>query len=170
MKNEEIRVVLASENDWQEYKKIRLLAITSEDKKMLGYNLRKEIKRTEEDWRKLARGNKFIALSFYKNQLIGFGMAKKDLNNGCWILYSGYILKEFQGQGVGRKMLEFRIAEIKKRNGKKVRLGLSKQNTINLHLTQSLGFRKLNKWRQLKIIFLTNLVSVFFYNIMELDL
>ncbi len=166
----EIRVNLASEDDWQDYKKMRLAAITSKDAKMFGFNLKKEMEMSEEDWRELSRGNKFVVLAWCGTESIGVGFANENAEKNYWWFRSGYVFDEYQRKGIGRRIFKSRLEEVKKRGGKKIRLGLNGCNDRSYNLAQSYGFKKICKWEQLKIYSFRNLISIFFYHIMELDL
>ena len=56
-----------------------------------------------------------FAGAFFKKKLIGMGRALSDLASDAYI-QDVTVLKEFRGQGIGRKIIEALIKELKKKN------------------------------------------------------
>ena len=171
--NCQIRIEIATPKDLEVCKKLRLFAIKTE--KAFGVN-KKQIKKTEaktqKEWQEFFFGEGMFTVLVWKESLpIGIGRVMRRIKKEDWFLCSGFILKEFRGQGIGKKMFKFRLDEIKRRGGgRKVRVGMSKKNKRSFHIAQTFGFKKLNKFKQLNVTNWRHLIYVFRSYMMELNL
>ena len=153
-KNEQldIKVKLATEKDWEAYKELRLLAITASDKEIMGSTpeqIIEEQARSEQDWKDdLSSEEMFVVLARNGSEAIGMSLARqKDDITGLWYMGSAYIKEgdDFRGKGIGKKMFRTRLDEIKRRGGKKVFLGIKKNNERSIHVAKSFGFIQIDK-------------------------
>lgn len=146
----DVKIERAQPDDWEACKIMRIKALESADSgkletnsKTLEKKLEFEKQKTEEEWRKeLSSENTFIFLP-KKNQVpIGIGRISQIKKN-IWILHNGYIEKEFQGKGIGKKMFVTRLNEIIKHGGIKAWTSVKVNNEKMLHLAKSFGFREM---------------------------
>jgi hypothetical protein len=144
----DLKIEVAKEEDWEQYKNLRLIAMTSEDKEMLGSTpelVEKARARTDQEWKDdITAKNMFVMLSKNGSEAIGMGIAADDLENGIWRMGSGFVKPEFRNtpERVGRNMFAARLEEIKKRGGKKVMIGVKAVNATSIHIAESFGFKK----------------------------
>ena len=131
--------------DWQEYKKIRLEALKKEPQ-AFGSSYAKEKVRSENEWKdKLVKSENSNSLSFYyavskENKFVAIGGAYQDANKQ-WNIIAIYTKKEFRGQGLGQKIFQSIIDEIKSRKIKKVYLCVNVSQTAAQELYKKNGFR-----------------------------
>lgn len=143
----DIKIELASPDEWESCKKIRIKSLNSEDiDKLAGSNkslkeqLEIEIAKTAEDWKSdLSDINKMTYLSKNGNEIIGIGRAKKLNEKGSWEMYNAYLKKEFQHKGFGKKMFAIRLREIIKRGGKKAVLCIKFDNQESMSVAKYFG-------------------------------
>jgi predicted GNAT family acetyltransferase len=148
----DIKFKIATPDDWEECKRMRILSLASDDGVMLGVVsgnreeiLKKENEKGEKEWKdELSNSNKIIFLLENGNESIGLSRATQS-EKGIWDLYNSYIKKEFQGHGFGKKLFATRLKEIIKHGGKKARGFLVLSNDKNLHIAKSLGAKVVNK-------------------------
>ncbi|MEI7764958.1 MAG: GNAT family N-acetyltransferase [bacterium] len=168
--NLDIKIELATPEDWQDCKKLRLEALNSEDAYMLGdtsQQIKVEEAKTEEQWRKeLSSNDMFTVLS--KNNLtpVGIGRAEQ-YKKGIWILYNGYLEKEFQGKGIGRKNFAMRLKIVKERGGIKVTTGIKRNNDRSMSVAKYFNFKVLDA---LSASFLAKKIILPTWKVMECDL
>jgi ribosomal protein S18 acetylase RimI-like enzyme len=145
-----IRVEIATEKDWEAYKKIRLEAYTGPDGGMFGATpgkIEKEQMRSAEDWKNdLSRDDVFVVLSWSGQEAVGMGVAeKKNEQEKFWHIRSGYVKENFRGQDIQKKMITKRLEEIRRRGGRKVQLAVKTANTISIHNAELFGFKKVDR-------------------------
>ena len=163
-KNEQldIKVEIATEKDWEAYKKLRLLAITK-DKEIMGGTTPEQIieeqARNEGEWKKdLSSKDMFVVLSWNGSEAIGMGRAReKDEIEGLWYMDSGYVKEDgdFRNKGIGKGIFKARLDEIKKRGGKKVFLGILANNTPSIRVAESFGCKKMKNYLMIGLAFLS---------------
>lgn len=152
-KNEQldIKVEIATEKDWEAYKKLRLLAVSGKDKEIMGFTpeqIIKEQAKSEEELKKdLSSQDIFVVLAWNGSNAIGMGRAmEKDEDIKLWYMDSGYVKdgESFRNKGIGKKIFRTRLDEIKKRGGKKVFLGIMFNNEPSIHVAESFGCKKID--------------------------
>lgn len=167
----DIKVELATIEDWEAYKKLRLMALTGPDKAMFGAarnNVEEEKLQDEDFWKEYLDSKvKFVVLAWHNDEPVGFGRAK-ETSPTVWRMNSGYVVTECQGKGVGRKLFRVRLEEIKRRGGKIVEALVSSRNKKSLSLALSEGFREASKLELAKV--LKNPALLFNYKLVRLDL
>jgi GNAT superfamily N-acetyltransferase len=60
---------------------------------------------------------------------------------GCWTLVSGFVRKEYRGQGLHKRLIRARVKEVFKRGGKQVRAWVHPRNAYSLNNLVDEGFR-----------------------------
>jgi len=131
--------------DWQEYKKIRLEALKKESH-AFGSSYTKEKERSENEWKvKLAKSENSNSFSFFyavskENKFVAIGGAYQD-ENKQWNIIAIYTKKEVRGQGLGRKIVQSIIDELKTRKVKKAYLCVNTLQTAAQVLYKKNGFR-----------------------------
>jgi ribosomal protein S18 acetylase RimI-like enzyme len=150
-KNEQLVMVkIATPEDWESYKKMRLAAITSEEKDMFGRDsdaerVEEEKNRPDEDWQAdLSRDkiDQFVVLAWKGSEAIGIVRAKERPEKRVWYLASAYTAKDSRGEVFPPKVLTEIISEVRKRGGSKVLMGVKAKNETMIHLATLLGFKK----------------------------
>ena len=132
-------------SDWQEYKEIRLEALKKEPH-AFGSSYIKEKERSENEWKdKLAKsesynGSSFLCAIAKENKFVAIGGAFQD-ENKQWNIITIYTKKEFRGQGLGQKVFQSIIDELKTRKVKKIYLCVNALQTAAQALYEKNGFR-----------------------------
>jgi ribosomal protein S18 acetylase RimI-like enzyme len=144
------KVEIATPDEWEAYRDLRLQAITGKDADMYSITsdperLEKVKNRSEEEWKNdLSRPDVFVVITRSNSEVIGIGVARKK-EEEIWHMGAGYTKEEFRGIGVGKKMFAKRLDEIVKRGGKKVTVGAKHTNTRSIHISESFGFKLVNQ-------------------------
>ena len=143
------RIELATMDDWEECKRLRILEISGEDSEMFGFvtpeeiekEVEKEKSKTKEDWeRRIIDQHQFCALSWVGKNAVGFGNVL-DKENGLWRIRWGYVEKEFRNQELHKKNIVVRLREIIKRGGTIAESGVVAKNQNSFRNLQLLGFK-----------------------------
>ncbi len=165
-----VKVEIATPENWEAYKKLRLKAVTGEDAEMLNSReVKRDRSKGDDEWKKDLEHNEetFFVLAWNGNEAVGMGKAY-NLGEGVWNLGAGYVEEELRGKGIGKKVWIARIEEIKKRGGIKVVTGIKYKNEKSLRVAESLGFKKVGLIK--RIIRTRSLVIPVIWQGMELDL
>jgi ribosomal protein S18 acetylase RimI-like enzyme len=139
-----MKVKRVTSADWQEYKKIRLEALKNEPQ-AFGSSYNRESERTESEWQnKLAKsedlnGTSFSYAALREGVFVAIGGAYQD-NNKQWNIIAVYTKKEFRGQGLGQKVFESIINELKARKIKKAYLCVNTLQVAAQALYKKNGF------------------------------
>ncbi len=138
------KIELATENDWEECKRLRVLEVSGEDAQMFGLSpeeIEKEKNTTKEDWQnEIKNEDTFFVLSKDGSKAVGFGRAIRE-KEGQWRMGWGYTEKDFRNKGFGTKNSMFRLKELLKRNATQAKLFVMGDNPASLHVQESLGFK-----------------------------
>jgi len=145
-----IRAKIATPEDWQSYKNMRIAAITGEDKEMFGVDsdplrVEEEKKRLDTDWQNDLSADKidqFVVLAWVGSEAIGIVRVKERPEKGIWYLTSGYSKKDSRGKVFPPKVFTEIVNEVRKRGGSKVLMGVKAKNQTMIRLATLLGFRK----------------------------
>lgn len=148
----DFKIELASPDDWEMCKKMRIMSLASDDGGMLGVTsenreeiLKREEEKGEKEWREeLSDVNKIIFLPKNGLEPIGLSRATKA-TKGAWNLHNTYIEKDFQNKGFGKKLFATRLQEIIKRGGTEARGFLVHDNDKNLHIAEYFGAKLANR-------------------------
>ncbi|MES2930303.1 MAG: GNAT family N-acetyltransferase [Patescibacteria group bacterium] len=140
-----IKVEVATLNDWEDCKNLRIEEISGKDSEMFGFfakeDLEKEQNKNKEDWqRRLSQDNEFFVLSRVNSQAVGFGNAMKKDNN-LWRIRWGFVKEKFRGHGIQKKIIILRLKEILKRGGKIVESGVVAKNEKSFKNLTEIGFK-----------------------------
>src|SRR3989338_9647669 len=125
-----LKIEVARPEDWQDYKKIRLEAL-EKNSEAFRRTLAEALQNTDQKWKDALSGDKvFMFLARNDLEPIGLAGAKKVVEQGenIWRVISVYVRKEFRG-GLGRRLMENVLAEIRRRGGSKVVLGVRKADS-----------------------------------------
>lgn len=142
---------IATEKDWEDYKKIRLEAI---DKEPMAFYVtksskEKEYNRTDEEWKAdLLNMNNFVALSKDKSVPVGMAQAiSRNENPDQWHIRGVYLNNDFRGGGFGKDIMNLILDEIKKRGGKKITLNVMDTQEIARKIYEKLDFKITKKFK-----------------------
>ena len=150
-----IKVEVATSADWEAYRKVRLSALEHNAFELNPVELRRKLeaerRKTPEDWQKvLSSENEIIFLAWNGTEPIGVGRAVRE-SKGWWHLLQAYVEEEFQegsGKklwGIGRRMFDGRLDEIKKRGGTKATLLVVKDKTDLIRKYGRRGFKMVKR-------------------------
>lgn len=145
-------IKLATIDDWEDYKRIRLEVIENEPVAfyVTKYSKEKENNKSENEWKnELQETDSFIVLS--KNNNTPIGMARAFVRNeeeNQWHVASVYLNKNFRGSGCGKKIMNSILDEIKNRNGKIVTLSVIDTQEIAVKVYEKLGFKISSKFEK----------------------
>lgn len=83
-----------------------------------------------------------IFKAMYNGQLIGFSCAGIDMYQSTgWLLFSN-VRKEFQGRGIGKRLVEARLQALRQFPSlRTVRVTVSETNTPSIRALEAFGFR-----------------------------
>ncbi|MFA6355282.1 MAG: GNAT family N-acetyltransferase [Candidatus Paceibacterota bacterium] len=147
-----LRTEIIDENEWENFKKIRLEAIENEP--MAFYvtksSKEKENNKSDEEWQnELINENSFIVLS--KNNDIPVGMIQaicklKDKNE--WHIRGVYLNKDFRGSGCGKDMMNLTLDEINRRGGKVITLNVIDTQEVARKIYEKLGFEVTSRFEK----------------------
>lgn len=141
-----VNVELATEKDWETYKKLRLLAIDSDTEGVFGpTKVQIDLAKTDDDWKRdlAPRDDMFVVLSRNGSEEIGMGIAGRVTDSDeMWYMGSSFTKKEYRRQGAGKKNLSKRLNEIIKRGGTIAVGGIKIGNEESMETLKSLGFEK----------------------------
>lgn len=143
----DVKVEIATEKDWEECKRLRIQAITGEDAKMFGSNIKRitsELEKGEKEWQELFGEDKFVVLSRDGSKAIGMVRAYETKEKGVWYIGQLYVDKDARKTGAGKKMMQESIEEIKRRGGRKISAFIKNNNIKSHNLCESFGFKKVN--------------------------
>lgn len=150
--NEKLNLIteIANVADWMDYKKIRLEAIENDP---MAFYVTKESKKKEnskldEEWKnELEDENSFVILSKSNDVPVGIAQAIIRIEEeGQWHIKSVYLNKDFRGDGYGKEMIDFILAEIKNRGGKTVTLNVMDTQEIAKNIYKKFGFKVYRKF------------------------
>lgn len=151
-----INVRKLQNHEWQKFKHIRLEAL-DDSPTAFGQSAEDESKKTDEQWES---GVKFTnenppSLALFAEigeEIIGMvGSFTKDREKMKHIanVWGMYVNSEYRGQGIGRKLLESLIEELKNHSQiKKIRIGVVSSNTLAAELYKRLGFEVVGEFKK----------------------
>jgi len=141
-----VRIEIATPEDWEAYKEIRLLAITGKDANMFEVSqdpqkLESEIKRIDQEWKDLLdKNDSFVVLAWRDSQVIGMGVVSKK--EKYWSLGGGYVREGFREENNGKKIFAKRLQVIRGMGGIKARTGMDKGNSRSIGIATFFGFKQ----------------------------
>ena len=130
------------EDRWKEYRDLRLEALKREPT-AFGSSYDEEKNITEEQWRKRTIGNAFFALSNDKLiGMIGYFCVNRTKLRHIANIFGFYVIHEYRGQGVGKKLIYSLLTEIKKSEDiVKIKLAVNPGQKAAVKLYQDCGFK-----------------------------
>jgi predicted GNAT family acetyltransferase len=133
-----VNIQLATEADFNDYKKIRLEAL-EKDPDAFGEKLEDAQKNEENKWKEVFL-KKFIFLA--KDRLEPIGIGAGEIRDGeIGFISSVYVRDSFRNQGIASKILKNLENEIKKRGGIKAILYVSKDpEAVARKVYEKLGY------------------------------
>lgn len=144
-----LRVEIATPEDWEAYRELRLCAITGKDKDMFEISqhpeeVEKEKNKTEQEWRDaLSQKDSFVVLSWKGSQATGMGTVSRK--EKYWWIGGGYVREDLRNGGTGKKIFAKRllkILETEKQGGIKIRTGMDAENDVSIHIATLFGFKQ----------------------------
>lgn len=136
-----IAVKKLEEDRWKEYRDLRLEALKKEPI-AFGSSFDEEKNISEEEWKRRV-GNALFALS--EDKLVGmivYVQGNKIKTKHIANIYGVYVTEEYRGQGVGRKLIDSVLEEIKKsKDVVKINLTVNPEQKAAVKLYQNSGFK-----------------------------
>lgn len=142
----EISIEKASPDEWEFVKALRIRAVT-EHPKAFGSAQECEVGKSEQEWRvRLEKGNYLFAK--VGKELVGMVcFVQEEGAKLCHVafIYSMYVCPEVRRQGVGRKLIEGLIDDMRQRFPEivKVKLAFLQLRMKHVSYNKSLGFREI---------------------------
>jgi len=154
----DIKVGLATPEDWQTCKELRLSSLTGPGGRMLGVTpelIQKLMDQTEQEWREETESRTmFSVLAKSGDMSVVLGRVRQE-GEGLWRVRNAYVKPGFEGLGVQSKMIALRLREIIKRGGIKAITGIHVDNVISIHNAEKFGFKITEKidenWYQMEL-------------------
>jgi ribosomal protein S18 acetylase RimI-like enzyme len=147
---EDIRIKMATPDDWKIYKELSLEVLSGQDAEMFRVGgadfLPNQIARSDASWREALSGQDlFVFLAYVDTSPAGMGTARKSrVEEGVWYNGFAYTRSEFRKRGLGRKIILERLREIKRRGGEKIRTFIEAGNKDSISNVESFGFKRVD--------------------------
>jgi ribosomal protein S18 acetylase RimI-like enzyme len=127
---------------WQDYRDLRLEALRSFPL-AYGSSYEEETKNTEEHWRMRIRNVLFAMVHDTPVGIMVWVRNPRLKTNHICEIYGVYVKREYQGQGIGSRLMAFTLEEISKHEGIiKVILDVNPTQKAAYKLYRKFGFRK----------------------------
>lgn len=148
----DIKIEVANESNWMDYKNIRLEAIENDP---MAFYVTKNSKAQEndkldEEWKsELKNINSFVILSKSKDITVGMTQAVLNLKDkNQWRIRGVYLNKNFRGSGCGKDMMNLTLDEISKRGGKVITLNVMDTQEVARKIYEKLGFKVTSRFEK----------------------
>lgn len=144
-----ISLRLATPEDWETVKDLRIEAITGEDKEMFFGDhpewAEGDKTKTEKEWKsELLDQKNFTILSYNNDKVVGFGRGWENPKHpGAYYIGHAFTKKEFRGNDAGKKVFASRLREVINRHGKLITHGVWHKNDKMIGISESFGFKKI---------------------------
>jgi len=111
--------------------------------KLEGCNIKKIMGDKKEIEEGLKSSKVFFFIVYYNNYPIGYSKLKIKKIKGEIMGHMGanYVLEEFRGKGIGKKLMKVRLDVLKKKGIKKASVETYKNNKLSIKVQKSLGFK-----------------------------
>jgi len=144
-----VKIELATEEDWEDYKNLRIEAINTDpdafsltDKKKAARQINRDVSEWKNDTKE-----QIVVLSKQNSRAVGMTKGIKR-EEGVFSINAVYVTPDFRkrntGADVAREMIEKVLEEIKKNGGTQARLWVKSSNDNAIKLYENLGFKKIN--------------------------
>lgn len=124
---------------WEEYKKIRLLSLKNEPK-AFGSSYEEEIRFSDQRWRERLMDKDTLTLYCYENNAI-VGTARSRITNNKANIIGVYVSPCSRGKGFSKKMMIFLIKELTYLNINTLYLSVNKTQIPAINLYLKVGFK-----------------------------
>ncbi len=147
------KIITLPKERWQEYKELRLLAVSSEPVAFWPTET-EEKERTIEGWTMYLDKNSPQTMFFAEcnNELVGMirlAINKEEkVKHNSWI-YSFFVKSEARGSGIGKSLLTQAINFLKEKNVENICLNVAVTQKGAIKLYKSFGFKKIGKYKNL---------------------
>jgi len=131
-----IRIIRLPEGRWREYRELRLEALKTEPS-AFGSSIEEESKFAEDVWRKRIKSVLFALSDGRPVGLLSYVFEDRVKTRHVAHIYSFYVTPAYRGRGIGERLLERALAEIR-RNRDAVKAQLS----VNPHLRPAVALYK----------------------------
>lgn len=126
---------------WKEYRNLRLEALQN-DPIAFGSSYKEEKLLTESEWKKRISNVRFAVSNDRLVGMIVFTHETKIKLRHIANIYGVYVSRRFRGQGIGSKLIEAALSEIKKnRNTIKINLHVNPKQEAAVELYKNHGFK-----------------------------
>ena len=140
-----IEITRLSEARWQDYRDLRLEAL-QESSLAFGSSYEEECLLSEDEWKRRMHNALFALADGQAVGLIVVVFNRRAKTKHIADIFSFYVKNSYRHKGVGRKLLEAAIAEIRARNGViKARLAVNTEQNFAVRLYRRYGFKTLGR-------------------------
>ncbi|KAI9309610.1 acyl-CoA N-acyltransferase [Cunninghamella echinulata] len=124
---------------WEEYKKIRLLSLKNESK-AFGSSYEQELNFSDQRWKERLLDKNSLTLYCYEEDVI-VGTARSKITNDRADIIGVYISPNSRGKGLSKKMLIFLIQKLTNLNVNTFYLSVNKLQIPAINLYLKIGFK-----------------------------
>lgn len=124
---------------WEEYKKIRLLSLKNESK-AFGSSYEEELKFSDQRWKERLMDKNTLTIYYYENNVI-VGTARSRITNNKANITGVYISPNSRRKGISEKMIIFLIKELTYLNINTLYLSVNKTQKPAINLYLKVGFK-----------------------------
>lgn len=140
-----ITISQISEDKWQDYKAIRLEALKNEPA-AFGSSYEEENKFTEELWKQRSSSALVAYSAGMPIGLLVYIIGNRVKTRHVATIYSVYVNKDFRGKGIGKKLVQKALGNIKKNPEViKVDLGVVPDQVSAVKLYEKFGFKAIGQ-------------------------
>jgi ribosomal protein S18 acetylase RimI-like enzyme len=138
-----IEVKRLPEDRWREFRDLRFEALTR-DPLAFGSSYEEDRALSEEEWKRRMKSGLFALLNDNPVGMIAYVFENKLKTKHVANIYGVYVKKEYRGQGIGKKLVESTILQIKKNKTiVEIKPKVNPEQRTTLHLYEKYGFHSL---------------------------
>ena len=142
-----IEIKKLSESRWKDFKDLRLESLKTEPA-AFGSSYEEEIRLSKKEWKRRINNSLFAFLNEKPIGMILYIFNKKIKTNHIANIFGVYVKKEYRGRGIGKKLIESVISQIKKnKNIIKINLTVNPKQKSAVKLYEKYGFKIVGKMK-----------------------
>lgn len=139
-----MEIIKLSPEDWEKYKNIRLEAL-QKDGLAFGPSYEEEAKKKDEEWKAtLEKDDSYLFFAEENGEIVGMAAAYQEegekVHHVAYV-WGVYVREAFRGKGIGKKIMETLLGELKENNVVKANLNVNTIQSGAVKIYESLGFR-----------------------------
>ena len=142
-----IEIKKLSESRWKDFKDLRLESLKTEPA-AFGSSYEEEIRLSKKEWKRRINNSLFAFLNEKPIGMIVYIFNNKIKTNHIANIFGVYVKKEYRGRGIGKKLIESAISQIKKnKNIIKINLTVNPKQKSAVKLYEKYGFKIVGKMK-----------------------